>query len=302
MSTQSDFDQLLDAWIAEGPSELPDRAVSRIVNAIDDSRKPSWLPRRETMNRLVLAAGSLAAVALIAVLGFGLAAGGGVFGPGATPSPSPTPTAAAGLPVGPHVMVSTDGLNEDRVTVIIPHSGWFAEPDQASLTRDLGGNNRVMVMTVPGDHYQIPENMCSWKGSRDLVPSNEPVGGLRGHDVTFLLGQQNYDTPEGLHRRDLSPEVDIDDIDGGSGRSVTGPVPDIDPSGCDEQRFCSLLDSGGNRCLLSHRAPGEIVTYWAMDHPRLNLWVVAAAYWPTTSSELLAEMNAIVDSMSAGGE
>jgi hypothetical protein len=133
------------------------------------------------------------------------------------------------------------------------------------------------------------------------VPPDEPVGGLRGHDVTFLLGQQTYDTPEGPHRRDLSKEVDAS-IDGASGRSVTGPVPDIDPSGCDEQRFCSLLDSDGNRCLLPHLDPGEIVTYWAVDHERLNLWVVAASYWPTTDNQFLSEMNEIVDSMTTIGE
>ena len=61
MNAQSDFDQLLDSWLADGPSELPDQAVSRIVQSIDNERRPSWLPRRETMNRLVVAAGSVAA-------------------------------------------------------------------------------------------------------------------------------------------------------------------------------------------------------------------------------------------------
>ena len=73
MSTQFDFDQLLDSWLADGPSELPDQAVTRIVQSIDDNeRRLSWLPRRETMNRLVIAAGSVAAIVLVAVIGFGI--------------------------------------------------------------------------------------------------------------------------------------------------------------------------------------------------------------------------------------
>ena len=95
MSTQFDFDQLLDSWLADGPSELPDQAVSRIVQSIDDNeRRLSWLPRRETMNRLVVAAGSVAAIVLVAVIGFGIVSGGGTSGPGAAPSPTPSPTPA----------------------------------------------------------------------------------------------------------------------------------------------------------------------------------------------------------------
>ena len=97
MSTQFDFDQLLDSWLADGPSELPDQAVSRIVQSIDDNeRRLSWLPRRETMNRLVVAAGSVAAIVLVAVIGFGIVSGGGTSGPGAAPSPTPaTPSPQA---------------------------------------------------------------------------------------------------------------------------------------------------------------------------------------------------------------
>ena len=39
MSKQFDFDQLLDFWLADGPSELPDQAVSRIVQSIDDNER-----------------------------------------------------------------------------------------------------------------------------------------------------------------------------------------------------------------------------------------------------------------------
>ena len=95
MNKQFDFDQLLDSWLADGPSELPDQAVSRIVQSIDDNeRRLSWLPRRETMNRLVVAAGSVAAIVLVAVIGFGIVSGGGTSGPGAAPSPTPSPRRA----------------------------------------------------------------------------------------------------------------------------------------------------------------------------------------------------------------
>lgn len=235
---------------------------------------------------------TMAVAGLAALYAFGL---GPNVGSGPTQSES-EPSPAADLPVGPHVMVSTVGLNEDRVTVTIPAPGWFAEPDEGSLTKDLGGDDRVTVVTVPGDHYQVPENICNWQAGSDLVPSDEPDGGLRAHELVAYLGEQTYDTPEGSLTRDLSAPVVIT-IDGQPGDSVTGAVPDIDPSGCDGQRFCSLLDQDGVECLLPHLEPNALVTFWILDHPDRNLWVVAATYWPTTGSELRAEMNAIVDSM-----
>ena len=127
MNTQFDFDQLLDSWLADGPSELPDQAVSRIVQSIDDNeRRLSWLPRRETMNRLVVAAGSVAAVVLVAVIGFGIVSGGGTSGPGAAPSPTPTPMpSATQLTEGDvepgRYFHEIDGY---RYTFTVPESGW----------------------------------------------------------------------------------------------------------------------------------------------------------------------------------
>lgn len=120
-------------------------------------------------------------------------------------------------------------------------------------------------------------------------------------DLLAYLAEQTYDPPEGSLTRELSTPVEIT-IDGQPGQSITGVVPaypDSDPDGCDEQRFCSLMDRDGGQCLLPHLEPGALVTLWISAPAGRNppLWVVAASYWPTTSSELLAEMNAIVDSM-----
>jgi hypothetical protein len=190
-------------------------------------------------------------------------------------------------------MVSAFGLTEERLTVTIPAPGWYAEPDEASLTKDDEEDYPVTVVTVPGDHYQVPENICSWQAGNDLVSPNEPSGGLRAHELLLYLSQQ-YDDADGSRTRDLSAPVDIT-IDGQPGNSVTGVLPS-DPLACDEQRFCSLLDEDGAQCLLLH-GRNQIVTLWISDSPDKSLWVVAATSWPTTSSELLAEVNAIVDSM-----
>ncbi len=58
-----------------------------------------------------------------------------------------------------------------------------------------------------------------------------------------------------------------------------------------------MLDRDSAQCLLSHLEPNALITLWIVDLGDSRLRVVAASYWPTTSTELLAEMNAIVDSM-----
>lgn len=248
-------------------------------------------PTRRSSGRWLLAAA--AAVAVVTMVGALVVVGGDEEQLGTVTAP-PTTVSGDSLPVGPHVMVSTVGLNEDRVAVTIPASGWVAAPDEGSLIKDLGGDDRVTVVTVAGDHYGVPEDICRWQAG-ELVPSNDAS---TAHGLLSLLREQTYDTPEGSRARVLSAPVDIS-INGDSGRSVTGPLPDIDPSGCDEQRFCSLLDRDGARCLLPHVEPNALVTLWSVDVPNRNPspWVVAATYQPTTSPELLAEMNAIVDSM-----
>lgn len=252
------------------------------------------VPRRRSSGRRLLAAAAVAVV--VTFIGALLVVRSGDDKELDAVTAPPT-RGSDGLPVGPHIMVSRVGSNEDRVAVTIPAAGWFAEPDEGSLTKELGDDDRVTVVTVPGDHYRVPADICSWQAESELVPSND--GSTRDHGLVASLREQTYGTPEGSHNRKFSAPVDIS-IDGAQGQSVTGEVPHIDPSGCDEHRFCSLLDRDGARCLLSHVEPNALVTFWIV-YPRPRnppAWVIAATYSPTTGSELLAEMNAIVDSMS----
>jgi hypothetical protein len=183
--------------------------------------------------------------------------------------------------------------------VNIPAPGWFAEPDDGSLTKDLGGGDRVTVVTVPGDFYQVPGNICHWRTNPfGAEPDREPGSRFADTMDEFFahLAEQTYDTPEGPRTRDLSTPVDIT-IGGQPGYSATGAVPGIDPSGCDEQRLCSVLDRYGDGCRLPHLEANAQVTIWLSAPPDRHWWIVAATHWPTTSPELLAEMDAIVDSM-----
>lgn len=255
------------------------------------AQHPLRVDRRPSPGRWLLTA----AAVLVALVGALLVVEGDDEHVGTVTAP---PTSADGsLPVGRHVIVSTrDELNEDRVPVSIPAPGWFAERDDGALTKDLGGGDRVTIVVVPGDYYNVPEDICSWRSGGALVSPSD--GSTDAEALVAVLREQTFDTPQGPRTRDLTDPVDIS-IDGNRGESVTGALPESAPRGCDERRFCSLLDRDGARCLLPHLEPGALVTFWITDRPGPNsdVIVVAATFWPTTSSELLAETNAIIDSM-----
>ena len=121
MNRQRDIDRVLEDWLAEGPSRMPDRLVSATVDQLDhfQQRKP-WLPWSPTMNRLTTYAAALAAVLVVAVVAW--SALGGQWGPASPPSPSPSPAA-------PATQQPTESFTSSRhgYTVRLPAGEWTVE-------------------------------------------------------------------------------------------------------------------------------------------------------------------------------
>jgi hypothetical protein len=96
MNRDLNVDRALERWLAEGPSQLPDHVIDGIVRQLEEThqRRSTWLPRRDTMTRMLLSVGGVAAAVLIAVVGFAYFSGGAGpnIGGAPTPSPSPAPT------------------------------------------------------------------------------------------------------------------------------------------------------------------------------------------------------------------
>jgi hypothetical protein len=85
MTSELDVDRVLEDWLAEGPSRLPDRVISETVEHLDHiKQRRYWLPPgRERMTRLLIAGTGLAAALVAAVVGFATLTGGnGIGGPG----------------------------------------------------------------------------------------------------------------------------------------------------------------------------------------------------------------------------
>jgi hypothetical protein len=312
MTAPRDPDRLIHAFLDEGLEELPDPVYDSVRARIEQTRQRAVIGpwRVSAMNRYLQYGLVAAAVVVIAVVAINLLPGSPAPGgdPSATPEaseapasvePSVEPTSSGGgsLPVGPHVM-GDQWHGEDRVTVTIPAPGWFA-PDAGSVTKDLGGGDSVTVVVLPGDYYRMPRNACDWQiDDPDLRETYWPEN---ADGFVAYFGEQPYDTPGGSATRDFSAPVDVT-VDGSHGQRITGLVPDYpggDPNACDEQRFCTVQDRDGWGCLLPHSEPGSLDTLWVVDPPegRNYYLVVAASYWPTTSSGLLEEVNTLVDSM-----
>jgi len=282
MSTQSDFDQLLDSWLTDGPSELPDQAVSRIVQSIDDNeRRLSWLPRRETMNRLVVAAGSVAAIVLVAVIGFGIVSGGGTSSPGAAPSPTPTPSASPLIQgdVEPgRYFLETNGY---RYTFTVPETGWTFDPAAAGLVQ--GKDDTELAIFWPREDFsELYRRACEWTGTGfDPGPSVDDL-------ANALASLEDFEA---------SAPSDVT-VSGYKGKRVALTVPsdaDVDPAADPHSASCD----GGKYSLSSGRwyqAPGQADNMFILDLDGHRETVVVSTT-PGTPNDVVDQLRAMVASL-----
>jgi len=146
MTTPRDPDRLIREFLAEGPTDLADRTYDAVRSGIERTRQrvvigPWREPRMNTITRIAIA---LAAVVVVAVVGYNLLPGtSGVGGPSAsptlaptpaptpalTPEPTPSPTEAAFPPEGPLAQGRHTAVLEGiRVSFNVPGPGWTAYP------------------------------------------------------------------------------------------------------------------------------------------------------------------------------
>ena len=100
MSPDREIDLVLNTWLEDGPTGAPDRVLDALTDRIaHQSQRPAWrLHWRPTTMQPVFKFGvGIAAVLLIAIVGWNLlpASQSGVGGPSATPAPTPTPSPTA---------------------------------------------------------------------------------------------------------------------------------------------------------------------------------------------------------------
>jgi hypothetical protein len=286
MTASPDFDRFLESWLADGPSELSDRAMSRIAQAIDDSQRgPAWLPRRETMNRMIIAAGSVAAIALITVIGIGLVSGGAPFGPGAPPTASPPPASDGQLQPGTYTVHLEAVRNPLTVTFTVPE-GWTFSGGNVLHTKRDGVNLGIQL----DDFTSLNGDPCNWSGTADDIDAGTTV-----NDLVEAISEQTA--------FEVSEPADVT-IAGYSGKRVdiihpTEPFTGLNPGdapGCDggTYRIWNSVTHGPTGIYAQGPANRWRANILDVQGTRL---VVVAGDFPQTAAQDRAEVDAILDSL-----
>jgi hypothetical protein len=215
--------------------------------------------------------------------------------PSVAPSvePSTEPSAAAGLPVGPHVLHT--GLSEPGsvpMTVTIPAPGWYGEPGDGILVKD--------------DNIDPPDGagMISWAGIEQMYVYGDPCNW-----ATTLPGTPATTVDEAMAAlgaqasRDASDPIDIT-LDGYAGKAITLHTPEDAPyadgefTGCDEGMFAVFAETtrtDADAVERLNQGPGQIDEIWMVDVDGV-LVLIAWTYYAGTPQADVDEERAIVES------
>jgi hypothetical protein len=127
---------------------------------------------------------------------------------------------------------------------------------------------------------------CQWRTTSLDPPLGPSVGDL-ATAFTTIWGS------------DATPPVDVA-VDGFEGKYMVLTVPaDVDFADCDSEQFVGwtetgVSDSSGPSRI--YQGPGQILEHWILDVDGVRL-VIEASHFPEVSSEGLAELQGIIDSM-----
>jgi hypothetical protein len=297
MTASRDPDRMIHAFLEEGAEHLADQGYDAVRVEVDRKRQRvvigQW--RMPTVNELVPIALGAAALVVVVIVGAQLirpAASGNVGAGGTTPtaapSPSPSvaassPSPAAGLPEGSFAL-SGNALTPGRSSMVtISAPGWEGEPGSGILVKDGNadapdGAGMIGPWIEPLYVYGDP---CKWSTTTPKTPASA-VGTV----VAALRVQAS---------RNASAPVDVT-LDGHPGKKVTLHVPqDAVFDQCDQGKFASWAIEGESPSRW-HQDPGQTDEVWVVDLAG-TVAVIDAAYYAGTPAKDVAEMRAIVESI-----
>ncbi len=301
-----DVNRAIRSWLHEDRHEDVSRVAGAVLDQVETTRqrRATWWPARRTpnMNKIVPLGLGAAAVVVALVVGAQLfgSSDGGIGGqpaptatpeptPEPTPKPTPAPTPEAGLPVGPHVILTGQAddptANGRSLTVTIPGPGWDGEVGGGILLKNdrQPPDGSGMIIFV-GDEYTVYGDACHWKTT---VP-DKPVTTV--DEFVAALASQGS--------REASEPVDIT-LGGYAGKSITLRVPDdVDFTECDPG-YSGSWSCDDAPCGYHTGTATEIDTVYILDvDGHVMAW--ETNYHTGTSPEDVAELEAIVQSASFG--
>jgi hypothetical protein len=231
MTPPRDIDRLLDLWFTDGSSVAPDRVLDVVADRIErQPQRPAWRLdwRHINMNTYTKFAAAIAAVAIVAVIGYNLLPGGsaGVGNPGPTPTAAPTLSASAIASAGFACEDDLAGCAGPLATGA--HGSSHFGPRLIHYVTPVGWTNSIDITTVykldsPGGGTSI----LLWTGVsiEDQTPTScEPVVMAGGHSpsaakwVSYLTSHKGLvtttpapaDFPGGIDENGQSIDISMD--------------------------------------------------------------------------------------------
>ena len=166
MTIDHDFDRITEAWLVEGPAELPERVLDAVVDEIHLTRQrravraPWRFPAMTTLSRL----GAAAVVGVLAVGGLLL-----ITRPGQSAVAGPSPDSSVAVTASPTAVAS--------VPSVPPLTGTFASPPYGYTVRYPAG-----WTTTPATD--------SWKTSTWTTPGDPTLDAIYSTDARLSVASQ----------------------------------------------------------------------------------------------------------------
>lgn len=284
MSQHNDIDRVLDLWLAEGPTQVPDRVFDDAIARVDRQAQPSAWRTRLRISEMTTPLRLLAtAVAIFALVGVGIAvlrpSSNIGQGPGPTasltPAPSPTRLPTSG-PIEPGRYFIEKGLRSTATFSFTVPAGWIG---------DNGGLRK---------HPDDSEREIAWGPTVVDAVFADPCGS----DETVTVGPTAEDLIAALSELpgvEVADPVDIT-IGGRPGRSVELTVPPtVDVTACDPPIGLQVwLDQSGSYLVLDATVPTRVVMADLED----GRFMLALSRRQTTPPGDVAEFDAMIDSIS----
>lgn len=316
MTKYRDPDVLIQAFLEDGITELPDRSYDVVRAAIEDTRQRvvigPW--REEQMTRLAIFGVAVAAVVLVAVVAINfLPRGGGIGGPPpATATPTAAPTAS---PTTPPTLSPTPIADPDTgrlaAGTYVAHP--FAPPNDAlSFTFTVPSDSWEGHHSDPGEggmfgiaQYGDAEGLgmgflrvaslnadpCQWLGTEDVQI------GTTVDDLVAALTATSDDLVDAL-RYDLSEPSDVS-LGGYAGKQVVVTMPSLSgrhadySNECDEDAF-RIWNAEGFTAYA--QGPENRWRLWILDVEGERA-VILMSDFEDSRPERVQELQSIVDSI-----
>jgi hypothetical protein len=288
MTDDPELSFILDRWLSDGPTEMPDRVIDVVAIGISRQRqRPAWrldrrLPRMNTS--IKIAAAALVALLTVSVVGYNLLPGDrpGVGGP--PPTSSPTASAA------PSPTASPPALTEGRLT------------DGDYIVRAFAGDRMAFTVTAP-------ERWSGYGGWGVYGPASGTAP--NGIGIAFLHGAQVVSDPCAIGASEPSPAPSppsVDDVVASlSARQdlQASGVTDVTLAGYSGKRIDlqlpAVLGCGAHYVFaepqgLYAQGPSNRWRVWALDADGETATIVLMDYGGTPPADRAAAQ-AIIDSV-----